>query len=79
MLIYYIFLGVQKDTNQALDYFHKAANNGYAGSLNVLGTMYMRGTSVPKNLEKAYSCYANAAALGMLSTFSAFYVTGDKL
>lgn len=58
-------IGVDKDTNQAIHFFSKAAANGHAGSLNTLGTLYEDGKLVPQNFETAHNFYLAAAAKGI--------------
>ena len=58
-------LGVKADTEQALLWFHKAANQNHAESLNSLGVFYSEGRGkAPLDWDKGFSYYKRAADLG---------------
>lgn len=46
----------------ALEWLHKAAEQGHAGAQNRLGVMYERGEGVPVDLVQAYTWFTLAAA-----------------
>ncbi|MBE8189481.1 MAG: sel1 repeat family protein [Candidatus Thioglobus sp.] len=53
--------GVEKDINQAIKWFEKAANKfALPGAAYALGMLYEDGKEVEKDLEKAKSWYAQA-------------------
>ncbi len=56
--------GVPKDDTQAVYWFRKAAEQGYArGQYNLAG-MYANGEGVPEDYVQAYAWYSIAAAQG---------------
>jgi hypothetical protein len=56
--------GYPKDPAQAAIWFRKAAEQGEAGSQNLLGAMYVKGTGVPKDYVQALEWFHKAAAQG---------------
>ncbi len=55
-------LGGKKDLREALQWYRKAARNGYAPALLNLGFIYVKGVSVPQNFAKARDYFERAAA-----------------
>jgi TPR repeat protein len=53
--------GVTKDYSIALYWYHKAADQGFAGAYNNLAVMYEQGHGVPKNIPEAVKWYQKAA------------------
>lgn len=59
--------GVGYDYNQALQWFIKSSDNGYAASAYFIGSMYYYGKGVEKNVEEALQWYMRSSKLGMTS------------
>ena len=57
--------GVQQNYAEALTWYRKAADRGYATSQNNLGWMHQNGLGVAKNYPKALSLYCKAAGQGL--------------
>lgn len=59
-------LGVEKDSNRALDYVRKAVkeNPADANALCHLGMFYEQGIGTDVNMEQALTCYRQAAEMG---------------
>lgn len=55
-------IGGKKDMREALQWYRKAAANGYAPALLNLGFIYVKGVSVPQNFKKARDYFERAAA-----------------
>ncbi len=55
-------IGGKKDLREALRWYRKAAENGYAPALLNLGFIYVKGVSVPQNFKKARDYFERAAA-----------------
>jgi hypothetical protein len=51
---------IGQDSTEAAKWFHKAADNGLAGSLTTLARMYEEGNGVEKDPEMAKKLYARA-------------------
>ena len=51
---------MQKDGEQAVKWFTRAAEQGLAGSQTTLAMMYEEGRGVEKDLDKAKEWYAKA-------------------
>ena len=67
---YYYGNEVEQDYEQALDYYRKAAEQGYAPAQNALGYMFEHGKGVEKdyahnNYKQAFVWYKKAAELGV--------------
>jgi TPR repeat protein len=56
--------GVEKNDQEAAQWFEKAANAGNSAGLYNLAGMYERGQGVPYSLDKAKELYRKSAALG---------------
>ncbi len=56
--------GVPRDYAEAVKWYRKAAEQGYAGSQNNLGLMYDNGEGVPQNYAEAAKWYRKAAKQG---------------
>lgn len=56
--------GVPKDMVQALSWYSKAADTGYAIAASYLGALYGAGDVVPKNDSLSWTWYERSAALG---------------
>ncbi len=50
--------------DEAIDWYRKAAEGGYAGAQNSLGVMYARGLGVQQSCAMAVAWYLKAAAQG---------------
>ena len=57
-------IGVPRDAQRAVEWFRKAAIQGYAPSQTALGFAYENGTGVKQNGEKAAYWFEKAAASG---------------
>jgi TPR repeat protein len=53
--------GVTKDYSIALYWYHKAADQGFAGAYNNLAIMYEQGLGIPKDIPEAVKWYRKAA------------------
>jgi TPR repeat protein len=62
--IYLEGLGVQKNTTQGFEWAKRAADQGYADSLDDLGQFLAGGVGTSKNLEEAIKAIKNAADQG---------------
>ena len=56
--------GVEKNEENAVVWYKKAAEQGYAEAQKKLGDCYNYGTGVAKDLEQAFECYRKAAEQG---------------
>jgi TPR repeat protein len=56
--------GVAKDVAQAVAWYRKAAEKGYAPAMGFLGDMYANGRGVARDMAEALAWYRKAAALG---------------
>ena len=56
--------GVPQDYAEAVKWYRKAADQGYARAQNNLGVMYNRGQGVPQDYVMAHMWFNLAAALG---------------
>ena len=61
---YYYGWGVAEDEEEAVKWYRKAAEQGYAGAQNDLGLCYKNGYGVEKNAAKAVEWYRKAAEQG---------------
>ena len=59
-------LGVGKDEIQAVSWYEKAADQGFAKSQYALGTMYVNGQGVERDLQKGLSYIVKAAQQGLV-------------
>lgn len=57
-------LGVDRDMEQCLKWYHQAGGTGSMEAQHLLGTMYARGRSVPQDYEKAAGWFLAAARSG---------------
>ena len=57
-------LEIDKNPSKAVEYYEKAANEGYAQSMNMLGVCYSNGKGVGKDILKACWWFEQAAAKG---------------
>ncbi len=55
--LYKTGVGVQKDTEQALDWLMSAALNGHKGAQILIGNMFNTGDGVPVDKEEASRWY----------------------
>jgi TPR repeat protein len=62
--MYEIGVGVPEDDRKAVEWYKKAAEQGYADGQYNLGRMYEIGRGIPKNLKKAVELYKKAAEQG---------------
>ena len=62
--MYFRGLGVPKDGVQALAWFRKAAEQGYAEAQDALGNLYAIGQDVPKDYVQSVAWYRKAAEQG---------------
>ena len=56
--------GVPQDGNEALRWYRRAAEQGYATAQNSLGALYATGQGVPQGFIHAYRWFSLAAAQG---------------
>ena len=56
--------GVRQDYVEAVRWYRRAAERGWAAAQNSLGIMYFEGKGVPVNYLEAYAWYSIAAAQG---------------
>ena len=59
--------GVDQNDTEALNWYHKAAEQGYASAQNNIGWMYQQGRGVPQNDTEALNWYHKAAEQGYAS------------
>ncbi|MBI5252019.1 MAG: SEL1-like repeat protein, partial [Desulfomonile tiedjei] len=62
--LYFYGRGVPTDYTEAVKWYRKAADQGYARAQADLGDMYYSGKGVPKNYEQALEWYRRSAAQG---------------
>ncbi len=62
--------GVAKSDTEAVKWFRRAADQGYAPAQKLLGSSYKHGLGVPKDLIQAYMWYALAEASMLRDTES---------
>ena len=55
-------MGVPKDTQEAVQWYRKAAAQGYEVAQTSLGGMYEKGTGVSRDFVQAYMWYSLAAS-----------------
>jgi TPR repeat protein len=56
--------GVKPDEREAVNWFTRAANQGYIAAQSKLGSVYFRGRNIPQNLGQAYFWMVLARASG---------------
>jgi hypothetical protein len=56
--------GVEKDMNQAVELFKKAAEQGHVDAQNNLGAMYFTGEGVNRDEKEAIKWFEKAASQG---------------
>ncbi|KAF9096347.1 hypothetical protein BGX23_011526 [Mortierella sp. AD031] len=56
--------GVPQNCHTALEWFHKAADQGLPSAYNKIGDLYRLGQGVPQDFKKAIGCYRKAADQG---------------
>jgi TPR repeat protein len=56
--------GVPQDLAQAMDWYRKAAERGYADAQYNLGVMYANASGVPQDFVQAHKWFSLAAAQG---------------
>ena len=56
--------GCEANTQEAISWYRKAAEQGETGAMFNLGTCYMEGTGVKKNVQEAKNWFKRAASLG---------------
>ena len=64
-LRYYSGNGVRQNYEKAMEYFHKAAELGYAPAQASLGEMYREGRGVNRDYKESFKWYLKAAESGM--------------
>ena len=69
---------MEKDLDEAFQWFSKAAAQGYAVALNNLGSCYEYGKGVKKNMQTAISLYRKAAEKGQKNGISALSRLGVR-
>jgi len=62
---YYTGKGVPKDSAQAVQWYRRAAEQGYAKAQYNLGLLYRNGDGVPKELVTAYMWFSLVAGQGI--------------
>jgi len=65
--MYYSGEGVPQDSAQAVQWYRKAAEQGYAKAQYHLGLLYRNGDGVPKELVTAYMWFSLVAVQGIES------------
>lgn len=60
-------IGIEKDEQEALDFFTTAADMGEAGGFWGLGACFIRGIGTDKDIYQGYKCMEKAAELGMIN------------
>ena len=63
--MYYDGKGVSQNYTEAMNWFRKAAERGYAKSQNNVGAMYYEGSGVNQNYAEAVNWYRKAAEQGL--------------
>jgi TPR repeat protein/putative methionine-R-sulfoxide reductase with GAF domain len=76
--------GVRPDDHQALNWFTKAAEQGYIPAQSKLGSVYYRGRDIPQNFSQAYFWMVLARASGddtskTLAPLVASHLTRDQI
>ena len=61
---YFYGVGVPQDYRQALVWYSKSANQGFAPAENLLGYMYQHKFGVPRDYKRALAYYRSAAKQG---------------
>src|SRR5712691_10293523 len=61
---YFYGVGVPQDYSQALLWYNKSANQGFAPAENLLGYMYQHKFGVPRDYKRALAYYRSAAKQG---------------
>lgn len=79
---YYYGLGVKKNLNLAYRYYLKAAEQGDADAMFIVGGLYMKGQGTPVNRSEAFKWLYDAAVNGRSSKESQkilaeFFLTGE--
>lgn len=72
--------GVSKNATEAVKWYRKAAEQGYAPAQSNLGVMYTKGEGVPKDSAEAVKWYRRAAEQGLApaqSNLGVLYATGE--
>jgi len=78
-LMYVFGRGVEKNVSEAIAWYRRAADQGYAPAQNNLAGLYARGLGVKKDDKKAVALYQKAAAQGLMvaqSSLGYFYEHG---
>jgi hypothetical protein len=73
---------VKKDPVEAVKWFRKAADQGHARALCLLGYSYVVGYGLKKDMPEAIKCYRKAAVLGSTTAYGFFadcYVVDNGL
>ena len=76
---YYEGEGVSQDYKQAVYWWEKAAEQGYAVAQCCLGMCYEDGNGVNKDYKKAVSLYKQAAAQGHEDAIYVLKILGEEL
>ena len=64
-LLYVNGQGVTQDYEEAVKWFHKAAERGHARAQNSLGVLYINGQGVTQDYEEAVKWFHKAAERGL--------------
>ena len=75
-------LEIDKNPSKAVEYYEKAANEGFAQAMNMLGVCYSNGKGVGKDILKACWWYEQAAAKGFTAAkynLACKYLFGDGI
>ena len=67
-MLYYNGYGVAKDYEEAMKWYLKAAEQGYANAENIIGELYYYGEGVAQDYEEAMKWYLKAAKQGDATT-----------
>ena len=73
-------LGVPKEHAEAVNWYRRAADQGYASAQSNLGLMYAKGEGVPKDDAEAVKWYRSAAEQGNATAqfnLSGMYLRGE--
>lgn len=77
---YYFGVGVSMDYQKAIEWYQKAADQGYAQAQCSLGVMYANGEGVSKDYQKAAEWHQKAAEQGLAEAqfnLGLMYANGD--
>ena len=63
-------LGIERNVQQAVDYYHRAADQGNVHAMENLGVLYSQGIGIPKNATKARELLEAAAEKGSVQALN---------